>query len=89
MVQKLLKFNQLLRLYIFILLFLSLTNIDSARNESHHKEEKSAVSHVRIIGYALDKETDEYEFENIFFLIKAMRNACMYLLDVIEIKLIQ
>ena len=40
---KLLKYHQLLHLWIVIRMYSSLTNVDSARNESHHKKKK--VSH--------------------------------------------
>ena len=83
---KLLKFHQLLHLWIVIRLFSSLPNVDSARNESHHKKKKSIASHTQRRLSVLDKQTAEHEFE-YNLLIKAMKNAYMSLPDVFEMQL--
>ncbi len=83
---KLLKFHQLLHLWFIIRAYGSLSNIDSARNESHHKKKKSIASHTQKRFKLLDHQTADHEYTYNLFL-KAMKNCFMIIPDHFEMKI--
>lgn len=82
---KLLKFHQLLHLWFIIRAYGSLSNIDSARNESHHKKKKKIASHTQKRFNVLEHQTAEHEYTYNLF-IKAMKNSFMEIPDLFEMK---
>ncbi len=82
---KLLKFHQLLHLWFIIRAYGSLSNIDSARNESHHKKKKNIASHTQKRFNVLEHQTAEKEYTYNLF-IKAMKNCYMKIPDFFEMK---
>lgn len=83
---KLLKFHQLLHLWFIIRAYGSLSNIDSARNESHHKKKKTIASHTQKRFNLLEHQTADHEYTYNLFL-KAMRNSFMEIPDHFEMKI--
>ena len=71
---KFLKFHQLLHLWWIVRLFSSLPNIDSGRNESHHKKKKQIAMHTqrRIEYFDIQTSSQQYRYD---LFLKAMRNA--------------
>ena len=73
---KYLKFHQISHLWWVIRLFSSLPNIDSGRNESHHKKKKQIGSHTQKRLELFDIQTAEKEYVHDLF-IKAMKKASL------------
>ena len=73
---KYLKFHQILHLWFITRMFSSLANIDSGRNESHHKKKKEIGSHTQKRIEFFDSQTalKEYYYD---LMIKAMIKASM------------
>ena len=82
---KYLKFHQILHLWIIIRLFSSLPNIDSGRNESHHKKKKEIATHTQRRIESFDQQTAKKEYKYDLFL-KAMKKASMYIPEKFEMK---
>ena len=82
---KYLKFHQILHLWIIIRLFASLPNIDSGRNESHHKKKKEIATHTQRRIESFDCQTAKKEYSYDLFL-KAMKKASMYIPEKFEMK---
>lgn len=59
---KLMKYHQLLHLWFYIRMFGSLHNVNTARNESHHKKKKKLASRTQRRMSLLDYQTAESEF---------------------------
>ena len=75
---KYLKFHQILHLWLIIRLFSSLPNIDSGRNESHHKKKKEIARHTQRRIESFDRQTAKKEYHYDLFL-KAMKKAKMHI----------
>ena len=80
---KYLKFHQIFHLWIITRKFSSLSNIDSGRNESHHKKKKEIGAHTQRRIELFDSQTarKEYTYD---LMIKAMRKASMKIPDKFE-----
>ena len=80
---KYLKFHQILHLWFITRKFASLSNIDSGRNESHHKKKKEIGTHTqrRIELFDCQTARKEYTYD---LMIKAMRKASMKIPDKFE-----
>ena len=80
---KFLKFHQLLHLWWIVRFFLSLPNVDSGRNESHHKKKKQIAVHTqrRIEYFDIQTSSQQYRYD---LFLKAMRNARIPIPDMFE-----
>ena len=80
---KFLKFHQLLHLWWIVRLFSSLPNVDSGRNESHHKKKKQIAVHTqrRIEYFDIQTSSQQYRYD---LFLKAMRNARIPIPDMFE-----
>ena len=83
---KYLKFHQISHLWWVIRLFSSLPNIDSGRNESHHKKKKQIDSHTQKRLELFDIQTAEKEYVHDLF-IKAMKKASLPIPTIFETKI--
>ena len=83
---KYLKFHQISHLWWVIRLFSSLPNIDSGRNESHHKKKKQIGSHTQKRLELFDIQTAEKEYVHDLF-IKAMKKASLPIPTIFETKI--
>ena len=83
---KILKFHQILHLWWIIRLFASLLNVDSGRNESHHKKKKDIASHTqrRIELFDFQTSSQQYRYD---LLLKAMKLAQIPIADLFEMNL--
>ena len=80
---KLMKFHQLLHLWLVCRMFGVLPNVDSARNESHHRKKKSIAAKTQCRFEVLDEQTAVNEFYFNLFL-KAMKQEKMKVEDKFE-----
>ena len=82
---KILKFHQLLHLWWVIRLFSSLSNVDSGRNESHHKKKKELGDKTQKRIEFFDVQTSSKEYTHDLFL-KAMKKSNVKIPDMFEMK---
>ena len=80
---KLMKWHQLLHLWMYIRMYGSLYAVDSARSESHHRKKKQIASHTQRRIIVLDHQTAQHEFTYNSFL-KGMLKANIKLDDKFE-----
>lgn len=80
---KLMKFHQLKHLWIVCKMFAALPNVDSARNESHHRKKKKLAEKTQCRFNVLDEQTASNEFYFNLFL-KAMKKANIKIADKFE-----
>ena len=83
---KYLKFHQISHLWFIIRLFSALPNIDSGRNESHHKKKKQLGSHTQKRVELFDTQTASKEYVFDLFL-KAMKKFDVIIPAMFETKL--
>ena len=81
---KFLKWHQLLHLWWIIRMFASLLNVDTGRNESHHKKKKNYGRHTQRRIQVLDFQTATIEF-NHETLLKGMIKANMDIPTIFEL----
>lgn len=80
---KIMKWHQLLHLPWIIRMFGSLYNVDSSRNESHHKKKKKVANQSQRRMAVLDFQTSKNEFRYNLFL-KAIKNVGMKIDKIFE-----
>ena len=80
---KFLKFHQILYLWWIIRLYSSLRNVDSGRNESHHKKKKEIALHTqrRIEFFDIQTSSQQYKYD---LYLKAMQKAKIHVSDMFE-----
>ena len=82
---KLLKMHQLTHLWWIIRMYSCLSNIDTARCESHHKKKKAIAANTQRRVLLLDLQTAKQEYNYDLF-IKAMKRSGICLPDLFEMK---